>query len=111
MQNGTVSVRIAVYNRLFVGKISIRRRFSLVKGVSRQVIVVHSPDPKLFDQAIFILKDDAVGQGITEEALLKEAQQVIRNPARKHRLYLSGPVWAVGGALVTGLVWLVSAIL
>ena len=49
----------------------------MVKGVSRQVIVVHSPDPKLFDQAIFILKDDAVGQGITEEALLKEAQQVI----------------------------------
>ena len=29
----------------------------MVKGVSRQVIVVHSPDPKLFEQAIFILKD------------------------------------------------------
>lgn len=83
----------------------------MVKGVSRQVIVVHSPDPKLFDQAIFILKDDAVGQGITEEALLKEAQQVIRTPARKYGLHFSGPVWAIGGALVTGLVWLVTAIL
>ena len=27
----------------------------MVKGISRQVIVVHSPDPKLFEQAIFIL--------------------------------------------------------
>ena len=35
----------------------------MVKGISRQVIVVHSPDPKLFEQAIFILKDEAVGQG------------------------------------------------
>ena len=34
----------------------------MVKGISRQVIVVHSPEPKLFEQAIFILKDD-VGDG------------------------------------------------
>ena len=47
----------------------------MVKGISRQVIVVHSPDPKLFEQAIFILKDNAVGEGITDEALLKEAQK------------------------------------
>ena len=31
----------------------------MVKGISRQVIVVHAPDPKLFEQAIFILKDTA----------------------------------------------------
>ena len=80
----------------------------MVKGVSRQVIVVHSPDPKLFDQAIFILKDEAVGQGITEEALLKEAQQVIRGPQKMKKLYLYGPVWACGGALVTGLAWLLT---
>lgn len=83
----------------------------MVKGVSRQVIVVHSPDPKLFDQAIFILKDEAVGEGITEEALLKEAQQVIRGPQKKKKLYLYGPVWACGGALFTGLAWLLTTIL
>ena len=32
----------------------------MVKGISRQVIVVHAPDPKLFEQAIFILKENAV---------------------------------------------------
>lgn len=81
----------------------------MVKGVSRQVIVVHSPDPKLFEQAIFILKDEAVGhEGITDELLLKEAQQAIRSPVRRPALY--GPVWACGGALVTGLAWLVTAL-
>lgn len=80
----------------------------MVKGISRQVIVVQSPDPKLFDQAIFILRDD-VGDGVTDEALLKEAQQAIRGNGKlgkKSRLYLYGAAWATGGALVTGLAWL-----
>ena len=36
----------------------------LVKGVSRQVIVVKAPDPRFFEQAIFILKEDAFGRGV-----------------------------------------------
>lgn len=83
----------------------------MVKGISRQVIVVHSPDPKLFEQAIFILKDEAVENGVTEEALLKEAQEAIRRPVKNRRLYLYGPVWACGGAALTGLVWLMTALL
>lgn len=85
----------------------------MVKGVSRQVIVVHSPDPKLFEQAIFILRDNAVEKGITEEALLREAKQLLRHdPGRKKRsFFLSGPVWACGGAVATGLVWLLTVFL
>lgn len=85
----------------------------MVKGISRQVIVVHSPDPKLFEQAIFILKDDAVGQeGVTDEALLREAKSLLHGGARKKKpLYLLGPVWACGGALVTGLIWLLTVLL
>ena len=86
----------------------------MVKGISRQVIVVHAPDPKLFEQAIFILKDDAVGQeGITEEALLKEAKRLIHNPVprKKQPLYHFGPIWACGGALATGMIWLMTVLL
>ena len=85
----------------------------MVKGVSRQVIVVHAPEPKLFEQAIFILKDDAVGEGITDEVLMKEAQQAIRGSERqgkKRHFYLYGAVWAAGGAMVTGLVWLMTVL-
>ena len=82
----------------------------MVKGISRQVIMVQSPDPKLFEQAIFILKDDAVGEGITDEALLKEAKQAIRvDQDRRGRIY--GPLWACGGAFVTALLWLVTMVL
>ena len=85
----------------------------MVKGISRQVIVVQSPGEELFDQAIFILKDEAVEKGVTDEVLLKQAQKVIRcgKPAKKRKLYLYGPVWACGGAAVTGIAWLLSALL
>lgn len=85
----------------------------MVKGISRQVIVVHAPGEELFDQAIFILKDKAVTQGVTDEMLLKQAQQAIRgsSSARRRKLWLYGPVWACGGAMLTALVWLVTVIL
>ena len=84
----------------------------MVKGISRQVIVVQSPGPEMFEQAIFILKDKAVGEGITDEMLMKQAQQVIRGgrPEKKRHLYLYGAVWASGGAVLMGLAWLMTAL-
>ena len=81
----------------------------MVKGVSRQVIVVQSPDRKLFEQAIFILREDAAQQGITEEMLLREARQAARI-RKKQPVVVSGPIWACGGALATMLVWLFTAL-
>lgn len=82
----------------------------MVKGNSRQVIVVNAPDQKLFEQAIFILRDGAVRpEGITDEALLKEAKQYINIPKKPRTRWLSsGPLWACGGAAVTGVVWLLT---
>ncbi len=82
----------------------------MVKGVSKQVIVVRSPDPELFEQAIFILKEDAAARGITDEMLLKEACKAAQT-GRKKRILNNGPLWAGGGAVVTGLIWLITALL
>ena len=85
----------------------------MVKGISRQVIVVDGPDPKLFDQAIFILKDDALGEGVTEELLLKEARQVIRGSgkAKKRPNPFRGFGWTFLGAAVVGIAWTISVTL
>ena len=32
----------------------------MVKGTTRQVVLVKSPDPQLFEQAIFILRENAL---------------------------------------------------
>ena len=87
----------------------------MVKGISRQVIVVRSPDPKLFEQAIFILREDALGKdGMSDRAILRQAQQAAGSyvPAGKRRaLPLGKALWAAGGALLTGLAWLLTVIL
>ena len=49
----------------------------MVKGISRQIIVVKTPDPRFFEQAIFILREDALGKtGVTDEEILREAGRV-----------------------------------
>lgn len=74
----------------------------MVKGISRQVILVQSPDTKLFEQAIFILKENA--ETVTDEMLLREAKGIINSTGKRKRLY--GPVWACCGAVATGIIWL-----
>ena len=85
----------------------------MVKGISRRVIVVPSPDKKLFDQAIFILKDDAVSEGISDDALLAQAQQVLRSGSqdKKKGFVLYGVFWALCGALLTGIAWVLTSLL
>lgn len=47
----------------------------MVKGITRQVILVKSPDPKLFEEAIFIVKEEALArEGVSAEHILKEAK-------------------------------------
>lgn len=74
----------------------------MVKGISRQVIVVQSPQTQHFEQAIFILKENA--QGITDDMLMKEAKSLLHSSGPNKRF--SGPVWACIGALTTGVIWL-----
>ncbi len=81
----------------------------MVKGVSRQVIFVAPPDKKLFEQAIFILTEEAQQQGVTDEMLLKEAKKVIHSP-QKRGFSLPGPLWACGGAVLVAVAWLITAL-
>lgn len=81
----------------------------MVKGISRQVIVVQAGTEEIFDQAIFILKDKVVAQGVTDELLLKQAQKAIQSRTRgkkKRSLWAYGPVWACSGAAIASLFWL-----
>ncbi len=84
----------------------------MVKGIARQVIVVKAPDTRLFEQAIFLLKEDAMENcGVTEQALLEEARRAadsyLIRTSRRHRRRILPFAWASAGAAMTGLVWFV----
>ena len=48
----------------------------MVKGISRRVIVVKSPDPRYFEEAIFIVKEDVSLIGVDQGQVLQEARAV-----------------------------------
>lgn len=81
----------------------------MVKGISRRVIVVDSPDPQIFEQAIFILRTD--GGGVSSQQLVDQAVRIAKNYARCHglprrRVRVPGWLWAAIGAAAIGLTWL-----
>lgn len=83
----------------------------MVKGISRQVIVLQSPETKMFEQAIFILKEGT--PAVTDDALLKEAERILNqaSPSKRKKISAYGPVWACAGALLTAMVWLLTGLL
>ena len=87
----------------------------MVKGISRRVIVVDSPDPRIFEQAIFIIRNEASsgGGGVTSQQLVDQAVRIARNYVRTHggtvpaRRFSAPMLWAaLLGASAIGLVWL-----
>ena len=88
----------------------------MVKGVSRRVILIKSPDPRLFEEAIFIVKEDVVSKGVTQNEILKEARAVadeyIRANSKKKKAFrLPAPAYALLGAAATVVTWLAASYL
>lgn len=84
---------------------------NVVKGTNKRVVVVKSPDSRVFEQAIFIVREDYFGlRQNTSGDILREAEDVadqymkntIQSTQRK-------PLWpflvAVGVTVVLGLLW------
>lgn len=84
----------------------------MVKGISRRVIVVESPDPRVFDQAIFILRNDILSEdGVSSRQLVDQAVRIAKSYARcqglpRRRIRVPGWLWAAIGAAAIGLTWL-----
>ena len=90
----------------------------MVKGISRRVVVVDSPDQRFFEQAIFIVRNDAAGEGVTARELVEEARRVARDYAvgdhgKLSRTWreLSPAVYTLMGAGAIGLLWLIVALI
>lgn len=90
----------------------------MVKGMTRRVIVVKAPDPRLFEQAIFFVREDPDGQeSVSAEQLLEEARRVAAEYSRRstgvgRRLSrIPRPFCCAAGALLTAAVWALTLLL
>ena len=89
----------------------------MVKGLSRRVVMVRLPDEKVFEQAIFLVRDDAPDTAAGAGDIVREACRVADGyvTRRQKRGGAPGPLtavfWAMGGAGVTGIAWVLAALL
>jgi len=87
----------------------------MVKGTSRHVILVRSPDPRMFEEAIFIVREEASSRGLTPEAIVREAQSVASEYVRTHLGGKGEPrplppgVYVLLGAALCGFVWVATS--
>ena len=86
---------------------------NVVKGTNKRVVVVKSPDPKVFEQAIFIVREDFHAGNGKEVDALKEAEKVandyLRSAVTASQKFFSKvhpAVFGAVGAIMTGIVWL-----
>ena len=86
----------------------------MVKGMSRRVVVIDSPEPNFFEQAIFIVKNDAFSPGVSERQIVDEARSVVQSylgsakPPRKKAVKNFSVLSLLLGAGGIGLVWALS---
>lgn len=84
----------------------------MVKGIAKRIVVVRFPDARVFEQAIFIVREDAAMRtGVSAEQVLGEACRVaegyMQRNTKPHRLRKMFPtLYVVAGALLMGLAWL-----
>ncbi len=85
----------------------------MVKGITRQVILVKSPDRKLFEEAIFIVKEEALArEGVSAEQVMREARQAADGYLKEGKGWRSrlrrvpGPVWSAAGAVLASAGWM-----
>lgn len=83
----------------------------MVKGSSRQVILVKSPDETLFEQAIFFVKEEAFRrQGVTADSVVAEAQKIAKEYSKRDSIFhessgVHGLLWILLGASASSLCW------
>ena len=87
----------------------------MVKGITRQVVVVHPSDTKLFEQAIFLVRDEALRNGgVSPEDILRQAADAARHEVAASvpcRVSAERVLFALGGAAVVGAAWLATVLL
>ena len=93
----------------------------MVKGITRQVILVKSPDPRLFEEAIFIVKEEALArEGVTADQVMKQARQAADGYLKGSRAWnrrlswfhrIPGPAWCAIGAAAASALWYVGLLL
>lgn len=87
----------------------------MVKGISRRVVVVRPPDPSVFEEAIFVVRENRNAPRDVLREACAVAETYLRRPAvrrysRKRWTNAQLVLSALGGGSAVGLLWALTSI-
>ena len=90
----------------------------MVKGMTRQVVVVKAPDAKLFEEAIFLVRAGAAEEkGVSDEELMRQAHVAAgryvagtAGKTGKSRVWTK-ILWGILGAAAASAVWVIGMLI
>lgn len=85
----------------------------MVRGISKQVVMVEGGRTDFFEDAIFILKEDCIKEGIKEKDLLRQAKGALTDMDQSGKSVVGwkGVLWALAGFSISSGIWLLTALL
>ena len=84
----------------------------MVKGTTQRVVVVRAKGGVLFDEAIFLIRPGMEQNcAVTDQMLLGEARRAAAPELGRGGVWKTRMLFALGGAGVTGLCWILSVLL
>ena len=87
----------------------------MVKGISRRVVVVRPPDPSVFEEAIFVVRENRNAPRDVLREACAVAETYLRRPSvrrysRKRWTNAQLMLSALGGGSAVGLLWALTSI-
>lgn len=89
----------------------------MVKGINKRVVVVRPQEKGLFEEVLFIVRGDAFGErGCSAEDIIREASRAAEaymkngSGTRRRTSRIPAPIFAVAGAAVTAIIWIMTSL-
>ncbi len=85
----------------------------MIRGISKQVIVMEGNSRDFFESAIFILNEDCIKSGVGEKELLQQAKAALSDvhTGTERSQKWNRMLWAFGGFFVSCGLWLLTLLL
>ena len=99
----------------------------MIRGAQKRMIVVRTRDSRVFEEAYFVMRREAEGDGASEQDMIREANRILERSLPRDRLTPPPPTQAsptarhggffwftaglISGGSVTGILWLLTYLL
>ncbi len=83
----------------------------MIRGAQKRMIVVRTRDSRVFEEAYFVMRREAEGDGASEQDMIREANRILERSLPRERLVPAPPAQTRPKARRGGFFWFTAGLL